>query len=78
MCTVIPFPVRPRPAPANPYAHLMRAAYIWVKTHDTPEDKLAAVREAFASAKPAGEPEMLKLLRRIDRRLATLQKGAAA
>lgn len=76
MCTVIPLPVRPRPAPDNRYAHLARAAYIWAKAHDTQEEKLAAVRDAFVTAQPANEPEMLKLLRRIDRRLTTLQKGA--
>jgi len=41
---------------------------------DVAEDdpRLARVRELLAEAKPAVEPEMLKILRRIDRRLARL------
>lgn len=79
---VIPFPTHRPSSPRNPgYDPLFWNAFTHFRAQQAGEDRLAAVRDALATATPIqrpGEHEMLKLLRRIDRRLATLQKGAAA
>lgn len=78
---VIPFPVRSQPSPAVPADPAMKriywAARAWAKADRAGQSKEKAADAAFAAPTP-GEAEILKLLRRLDRRLATLQKGATA
>lgn len=79
---VIAFPVRSapakRPCRQNPYAFLTTEAVLsWRKAQER-QDKLDAVRDLMRSSEPATKPaedEILKLLRRIDRRLAKQSKA---
>lgn len=74
---IIPLP-RPRPGPAKAgpdYRHLYWLAQAWVRADKTKEDR---IHEIMASATPApsmpGEADILKLLRRIDRKLSALSQ----
>lgn len=78
---VIAFPTR-RPSQRNPYGFLEAESMLrWrAKPEATFHDALveyaaARTREAFGNL-PAGEDEILKLLRRIDRRLSKLATEA--
>lgn len=76
---VIPFPVRCYPSAPDPrYARLGQLAHDHFKAQDR-DDKLAAIRAAFAEATPAistAEQEILQLLRQIARNLESQLKGA--
>ena len=65
MGAVIAFPSRPKPVKSAIFDSVREAAV------------LAAIRNGFSRATPAVDPEtveILKILRRIDRRLASLHK----
>lgn len=81
---IIPLPrpaLRSLPRPAE-YAWLSHAAATWMRRQPTrpldQEAKEARIREIMASATPApsmpGEADILKLLRRIDRKLSALSQ----
>lgn len=86
MGAVIAF--KPRPAPVvrsgkpNPYAFLITEAMRW-RADQAQQDKLdeakRIMREAVETpAKPTAADEILKLLRRIDRRLSKLAAAEAS